>query len=594
MMPGEKPKNFHSTLRTLGRYLKPYRCKLIVASIAALLSVAFSVVSPWILGMATDVVADSLLTDSPLDFNRLGQFMGFLLLLYGLSTLFSTWLGFLMAGVAQRISYQLRKELSEKLNRLPLSYFDHRTHGEILSRITNDVDTVNTTLNQTLSQIVTNGITILGVFALMVIISPLMTLIALMTIPLSLWVIRQIVGKSQKHFKDNQRFLGEVNGHIEEMFSGHIIVKAFNGEKQSKDTFEKWNQQLARAGEKSQFLSGTMMPLINMIGNLGFVLVCVAGGALALQGRITIGSIQAFIQYIRTFNHPIAQLANVANVLQSTAAAAERIFEVLNEKEEAPDPTEDSPIQPKQVRGEITFDHVSFHYPTQEEPPQPLIKDFHFVAKPGQRVAIVGPTGAGKTTIVKLLLRFYELTGGRILVDGVDITTLPKKELRSIFSMVLQDNWLFSGTVQENIGYGCANPSPQAIEEAARQAHIHHFIKTQPSGYEMVIQEEAGNLSQGQKQLLTLARAFLADAPVLILDEATSSVDTRTEAQIQKAMAQLMEGRTSFIIAHRLSTIMDADVILVMKDGDVIEKGTHQELLAQGGFYKTLYESQYE
>jgi ATP-binding cassette subfamily B protein len=593
MMPGEKPKNFRGTMSTLGEYLKPYRVKLVLACIAALFSVVFSVVSPFILGMATDVVADSVLTDQSLDFTRLGQLILVLLLLYGVSALFSGWLGFLMAGVAQKISYQLRKDLSEKLDRLPLSYFDHRTHGEILSRVTNDVDTVNTTLNQTLSQIVTNGITILGILALMIYINPLMTLIALLTIPLSLWVIRQIVKRSQGHFKDNQRFLGQVNGHIEEMFSGHIIVKAFNGEKQSKEIFENWNHQLANAGEKSQFLSGTMMPLINMIGNLGFILVCVVGGALALQGRMTIGSIQAFVQYIRTFNHPIAQLANVANVLQSTAAAAERIFEVLKEEEELPDSEKDSPLKAPQVRGEITFDHVSFHYPTQEENPQPLIQDFHFVAKPGQRVAIVGPTGAGKTTIVKLLLRFYELSGGRILVDGVDITTIPRKELRSIFSMVLQDNWLFSGTIEENIGYGSANPTREEIVSAAHSAHIHHFIKTQPGGYHMVIQEEAGNLSQGQKQLMTLARAFLADSPILILDEATSSVDTRTEAQIQKAMAQLMEGRTSFVIAHRLSTIVDADVILVMKNGDVVEKGTHQELLAQGGFYKTLYESQY-
>ena len=594
MMPGEKAKNFKKTLGTLGSYLKPFRAGLVFASIATILSVAFSVLAPMILGRATDVVADSILNHGPLDFHALGKLLLLLLTLYGLSAIFSALLGFIMAGVAQKISYKLRKDLSEKLDRLPLKYFDKKTHGEILSRVTNDVDTVNTTLNQTLAQMVSSIITVVGILALMVYISPIMTIIALVTIPLSLYIIRVIVKRSQGHFKDNQRYLGEVNGHIEEMFTANTVVKAFNGEKRSKEAFEEWNKKLETAGRKSQFYSGTMMPLTNMVGNLGFVLVCVIGGALVVKGSLSIGNIQAFVQYIRTFNHPIAQLANIANVLQSTVAAAERVFEVLEEEEEIPEIDRVKSLDISKIKGEIVFDHVSFSYPSDIDRDQPLIKDFSFVAKPGQRVAIVGPTGAGKTTIVKLLLRFYELTGGRILLDGVDITKISRKELRSVFCMVLQDNWLFSGTMKENISYCCDFVADEDIKAAAKSAHIHHYIKTQPGGYDTLIQEDAGNLSQGQKQLLTLARAFLADSPILILDEATSSVDTRTEINIQKAMAELMKGRTSFVIAHRLSTIIDADVILVIKDGDVIEKGTHKELLEAGGFYKELYESQYQ
>ena len=595
MMPGDKPKNFKATMRTLGAYLRPFRLRLIIATVAAILSVVFSVVAPMILGRATDVIADSVITSSPLDFNTLGYILVLLLVLYGVSTIFSGIMGFLMAGVSQKISYQLRKELSEKIDRLPLKYFDTRTQGELLSRVTNDVDTINSTLNQSLAQILTSAVTIVGILSLMVYINPFMTLVALVTLPLSFLVVKQVVKRSQGHFKDNQRFLGEVNGHIEEMFSGHVIVKAFNGEPQSKETFESWNQQLAKAGEKSQFISGTMMPLTSLIGNIGFVLICVVGGYLAFNGRVSIGNIQAFVQYIRTFNQPISQLANVVNVLQSTAAAAERVFELLAEREEVPD--QDLLPFPclEDIRGEITFDHVEFGYPqNQSSQEKLLIKDFTFLAKPGQRIAIVGPTGAGKTTIVKLLLRFYELNGGRILLDGVDIKRYSRQDLRSAFGMVLQDNWLFSGTVSDNIRYGCMNASEEQIEKAAIAAHIDHYIKTQPKGYDMEIQEGASNLSQGQKQLLTMARAFLASSPVLILDEATSSVDTRTEVQIQKAMADLMENRTSFIIAHRLSTIRDADVILVMKDGDIVEQGSHQELLDQKGFYKILYESQYE
>jgi ATP-binding cassette subfamily B protein len=595
MMPGDKPKNFKATMRTLAAYLRPFRLRLLIATVAAILSVVFSVVAPMILGRATDVIADSVITSSPLDFNALGYILILLVVLYGISTIFSGLMGFIMAGISQKISYQLRKELSEKIDRLPLKYFDTRTQGELLSRVTNDVDTINSTLNQSLAQILTSAITIVGILSLMIYINPFMTLVALVTLPLSFIVVKQVVKKSQGHFKDNQRFLGEVNGHIEEMFSGHVIVKAFNGEPQSKETFESWNQQLAKAGEKSQFISGTMMPLTSLIGNIGFVLICVVGGYLAFNGRVSIGNIQAFLQYIRTFNQPISQLANVVNVLQSTAAAAERVFELLAEDEEVPD--QDLLPFPclDQIRGEITFDHVKFAYPqNQASQEKLLIKDFTFLAKPGQRIAIVGPTGAGKTTIVKLLLRFYELNGGRILLDGVDIKRYSRQDLRSAFGMVLQDNWLFSGTVSDNIRYGCINASDEEIERAAKAAHIDHYIKTQPGGYHMEIQEDASNLSQGQKQLLTMARAFLASSPVLILDEATSSVDTRTEVQIQKAMADLMKDKTSFVIAHRLSTIRDADVILVMKEGDIVEQGSHQELLAQKGFYKTLYESQYE
>lgn len=595
MMPGEKPKDFKKTMKTLGSYLRPFRLKMVIAAIAAILSVVFSVVSPMILGMATDVVANSVIDKTVLDFSRLWYLIVVLILLYGVSTLFSAIMGFLMASVSQKISYQLRKEMSEKLDRLPLKFFDTKTQGELLSRVTNDVDTVNSTLNQSLTQMLTSAVTIVGILSLMIYINPFMTLVALFTLPLSFIIIKQVVKRSQGHFKDNQRFLGEVNGHIEEMFSGHVIVKAFNGEEQSKETFESWNQKLAKAGEKSQFISGTMMPLTNMVGNIGFVLICVIGGYLALQGRVSIGKIQAFIQYIRTFNQPISQLANVVNVLQSTAAASERVFEFLAEEEEVPD-EHLSPL-PKldQIRGEITFDQVKFGYPqTGSREETLLIKDFTFTAKPGQRVAIVGPTGAGKTTMVKLLLRFYELNGGRILLDGVDIKKYSRQELRRVFGMVLQDNWLFSGTVSDNIRYGSLNATEEEIEQAAAAAHIDHFIKTQPKGYNMLIQEGASNLSQGQKQLLTMARAFLASSPVLILDEATSSVDTRTETQIQKAMSELMKNKTSFVIAHRLSTIRDADVILVMKDGDIVEQGTHEELIEQKGFYKTLYESQYE
>ena len=483
------------------------------------------------------------------------------------------------------------------MDRLPLKYFDSKTHGEIQSRVVNDIETVNQTLSQSLTQVITSITTIIGILVMMIRINLLMTITALVVLPLSMLIIRLIISKTQVHFKNQQRYLGEVNSHVEEMYTGHTIVKAFNQEENSEEVFDHYNEKLYESAWKSQFLSGLMMPLTNFVGNLAYVAVCILGGHLALKGTITIGNIQAFIQYVRSFNQPVAQVANVANLLQSTAAAAERVFEFIAEEEEdiSADVAADGssahtlPLNREILHGEVSFEHVGFGYNDNEL----IIKDFNFNVKPGQRVAIVGPTGAGKTTIVKLLLRFYELNRGRITVDGHDIKDYSRKDLRSIFGMVLQDTWLFSGTVRENIRYGKMTASDDEVAEAAKAAHIHHFIKTQPKGYDMEINEEASNISQGQKQLLTIARAILADTPILILDEATSSVDTRTETLIQKAMANLMEGRTSFIIAHRLSTIRDADMILVMNHGDIIEQGTHEDLLAKDGFYANLYNSQF-
>ncbi len=594
MIPGEKAKNFRRTMKTLISYTAPFKGRIILAAILSVLSVASSVFSPMILGKATDIIAAGVTSGAAIDFKSLFRFMIILAVIYIASTIFSLGLGFIMSGISQKMTYRLRKEVSEKLDRLPLNYFDQRTHGEILSRVTNDIDTINTTINQSLAQMITSIVTIVGILALMLYISIFMTLIALFILPLSVLAIRLVVKHSQVHFKNLQKYLGEVNGHIEEMFSGHVIVKAFNGEEQSLQKFEEINAKLAYSAERSQYLSGMMMPLTNFIANLAFVFVCVVGGYLSLKGSVSIGSIQAFVQYVRSFNQPVSQVANIANILQSTAAAAERVFELLNEAEEVGESQAPKPLDPTSVRGEITFEHVSFGYKTDPNTGAGLlIKDFNFTAKPGQRVAIVGPTGAGKTTLVKLLLRYYELNAGRILIDRTDIKEYSRKDLRDIFSIVLQDNWLFNGTIMENIRYGREDADDCDVIEAAKAAHIHHFIKTQPGGYGMVINEDASNISQGQKQLLTMSRAFLADAPVLILDEATSSVDTRTEVQIQKAMTELMAGKTCFIIAHRLSTIRDADVILVINQGDIVETGTHQELMAKNGFYADLYRSQF-
>lgn len=590
MMPGEKARDFGGTMKTLISYLRPHGIAVSVVFLFAIASTVFSIVSPTILGDATDEVVKGLMSPAGIDFSALLDILILLIVLYALSFLFSTIQGYIMAGVSQKVTYELRRAMSEKMDRLPLKYFDSKTHGEIQSRVVNDIETVNQTLSQSLTQIITSITMIIGILIMMIRINLLMTITALIVLPLSMLVIRLIIGKTQRHFKAQQKYLGEVNSHVEEMYTGHTIVKAFNREEASEEVFDEYNEKLYESAWKSQFLSGLMMPLTNFIGNLAYVAVCILGGHLALNGSITIGNIQAFIQYVRSFNQPVSQVANVANLLQSTAAAAERVFELLDEEEEVSDQKADGTpaLSRENLRGAVGFEHVGFGY---EE--ELIIKDFNFQVQPGQRVAIVGPTGAGKTTIVKLLLRFYELNQGRITVDGNDIRDYSRKELRSMFGMVLQDTWLFNGTVRDNIRYGKMDATDEEVVEAAKAAHIHHFIMTQPKGYDMEINEEADNISQGQKQLLTIARAILADTPIMILDEATSSVDTRTEALIQQAMANLMKDRTSFIIAHRLSTIRDADWILVMNHGDIIEQGTHRQLLEENGFYANLYNSQF-
>ena len=594
MMPGEKAKDFKGTILKLFGYLKHYKLQLVVVVFAAILSTVFTTISPAILGKGTDIVVKGITGDG-VDYKALAAILGMLVCLYVASWLFGVIQSWIMAKVSQNVIYTLRKRMSEKLDRLPLKYFDRVTYGEVQSRMINDVETINQTLTASITQMITAVITIVGILAMMLSISLTMTLAAMVVIPASLIIIKLVVGKSQKHFRSQQEYLGKVNGHVEEMFSGHDIVKAFNREEISGVSFSEYNEKLSESAWKSQFFSGLMMPLTQLVGNLAYVMVCFLGGYLALKGRISIGQIQAFIQYVRSFNQPMQQVANIVNQLQSTAAAAERVFELLEEEEEVDaaagdsgagasdyDPTPD-------VDGDVAFRNVSFGY----LPDEPIIKNFSFEAKAGQRVAIVGPTGAGKTTLVKLLMRYYELDGGEIFVDGRDIRSMTRHELRSKFGMVLQDTWLNSNSIMDNIRYGRADATDEEVVRAAKAAHADHFIRTLPGGYDMQINEEATNISAGQKQLLTIARAILADAPILILDEATSSVDTRTERIIQKAMNNLMKGRTSFIIAHRLSTIRDADHILVLDQGDIVEQGNHDELLAADGFYAKLYNSQF-
>lgn len=591
MMPGEKAKNFKGTMLALWKYVKDFKWHITAVFVFAIGSTVFTIISPKILGKATDKVVEGLVSGMGIDFDALLDIIVFLCAIYAASSLLSFLQGYVMSGVSQRITYRLRKEISEKMDRMPLKYFDTKTHGEILSRVTNDVETVNQSLNQSMTQIITSVTTVIGILVMMVSINIWMSLMAVIVIPMSALFIKAVVKKTQGYFQDQQRYLGDANGHVEEMYTGHQVVKAFNGEEAAIETFDEINEHLCESAWKSQFLSGLMQPISNLFGNIAYVLVCILGGIFAINGRVSIGDIQAFIQYIRNFNQPIAQLANVANMLQSTAAAAERVFEFINEEEET-EKTDLALLKKPDInqhRGDVTFDHVSFGY----DPENIIINDFSAEIKQGQRVAIVGPTGAGKTTIVKLLMRFYELNSGNIYIDGTDITDYSREDLRKMFGMVLQDTWLYSGSIMDNIRYGRMDASDEEVRAAAKAANIDHFIKSQSKGYNTPINEDAENISQGEKQLLTIARAILSDAPIMILDEATSSVDTRTEMLIQKAMGNLMQGRTSFIIAHRLSTIRDADMILVMNHGDIIEQGTHSELLAAGGFYADLYNSQY-
>ncbi len=592
MMPGEKARDFRGTMLKLIQYLRVYRLQILVMLLIAGFSTVFTIAGPKILGNATtelfNGVIASLSGKGSINFTSIGQTLLTVLALYLLASVFAYAQGWIMSGISMKVTYKFRKDISEKINRMPLRYFDGTNHGEILSRVTNDVDTVSQTLNQSLSQIITSATTVIGVLVMMLSISWLMTLVALTIIPLSLIIVSLVVRNSQKFFKQQQDYLGHVNGHVEEMYGGHIVMKAFNGERKSVEVFDGINTVLFQAAWKSQFLSGLMMPAMNFIGNLGYVAVCVLGGYLAIKGSITVGDIQAFIQYVRNFTQPITQLANVSNILQQTAAAAERVFEFLAEVEEVPETAH--PVNAEAVRDRVEFADVHFGY----TPDKIVINDFCAKVEPGQKIAIVGPTGAGKTTMVKLLMRFYDVNDGAILVDGHNIKDFTRRDLRQMFGMVLQDTWLFNGTIIENIRYGKPGASDDEVIAAAKAARVHHFVRALPDGYNFLLNEEASNISQGQMQLLTIARAILANPKMLILDEATSSVDTHTEVQIQKAMDNLMRNRTSFIIAHRLSTIRDADLILVMNEGDIVEQGKHEELLSRGGFYAELYNSQFE
>ena len=591
-MSAEKAKDFKTAMKRLLNYMKRYRLQLVVMMVFAVGSTIFNIVGPKVLGKATTELYEGLVSKisggAGIDFGKIGEILLFALGLYLISSAFSFIQGFIMTGISNQVTYNLRKDISVKINKIPLKYFESRTHGEILSRITNDIDTLQTSINQSFTQLITSVTMLIGVLIMMLSINVYMTVAAILILPISMMIIGKVMKHSQKYFQQQQKYLGEVNGQVEEIYSGHNVVKAFNKEEDVIREFEKTNEKLYTTGWRSQFFSGMMMPIMQFVGNVGYVMVALLGGFLVIKEKVMVGDIQAFFQYIRNFTQPIQQIAQVTNMLQSSAAAAERVFEFLDEEEE--DQTVENPVDITTIEGNVEARHVAFGY----QPEHLIIHDFSGDVKAGQKVAIVGPTGAGKTTMIKLLMRFYDVNSGEILIDGHNIKDFNRTQLRELFGMVLQETWLFHGTIMENIRYGRLDATDEEVIAAAKAAHAHHFIMSQPGGYQMVLNEETSNISQGQKQLLTIARAILADNKILILDEATSSVDTRTEERIQAAMDNLMKGRTSFVIAHRLSTIRDADLILVMKDGDIIEQGTHQSLLEADGFYANLYNSQFE
>ncbi|MGG2028105.1 ABC transporter ATP-binding protein [Gottfriedia sp. S16(2024)] len=594
MAPGQKAKDFKGSMTKLMGYLGAHKKTIIFVFILAIISTVFTILGPKILGKATDEIFSGVMKQisgsGKINFGKISVIGLWLIGLYLLSSLFAYFQGYVMSGVTMKVTYKLRSDINDKIHKLPLSYFDQTSHGEVLSRITNDVDTINQTLNQSLTQIITSITSIIGITIMMISISWQLTLVALCILPLSMVFVMMIVKKSQKHFINQQRYLGKVNGHVEEMLGNHVLVKAFSGEEESTRAFSEYNDELYKSAWRANFLSGLMIPITAFIGNIGYVAICILGGYFTANGSMTVGGIQAFIQYVRSFTQPISQIANISNILQQTAAAAERVFEFLEEKEEVPEVTNALSIKHNEVTSDVRFNHVAFGY----TPEKMIIHDFNLVVKPGQKIAIVGPTGAGKSTIVNLIMRFYDVNSGEITIGGHNIKNYKRDELRSLFGMVLQDTWLFNGTIADNIRFGRLNATDEEIKNASISAQSDHFIRALPDGYNMILNEEVNNISQGQKQLITIARAILADPEILILDEATSSVDTRTEALIQKAMDNLMVGRTSFVIAHRLSTIRNADLILCMKDGDIIEQGTHDELMEKEGFYANLYNSQFE
>ena len=591
-MSGEKAKDFKGAMLRLLKYMERYKFRLILMVIFAIGGTVFNIIGPKILGKATTELYSGLISKinggSGIDFDKIIKILVGVMCLYVVSSVLSFIQGFIMTGISNDVTYNLRKDISKKINKIPMKYFESRTHGEILSRITNDVDTLQTGINQSVTQLITSATTLIGVLVMMLSINVWMTLVALLILPVSMFIISKVMKHSQKYFQDQQKYLGEVNGQVEEIYSGHTVVKAFNKEDDVINEFEKTNEKLYSSAWRSQFFSGIMMPIMQFVGNLGYVMVALLGGFMVIKNKIEVGDVQAFFQYIRNFTQPIQQIAQVTNMLQSSAAASERVFEFLDVEEE--DQMAENPVSVDQIEGNVSFEHISFGY----DPSKIIVHDFNADVKAGQKVAIVGPTGAGKTTMIKLLMRFYDVNSGEICIDGHNVKDFNRMELREMFGMVLQDTWLFHGTIMENIRYGRLDATDEEVIAAAKAAHAHHFIMSQPGGYQMELNEETSNISQGQKQLLTIARAILADNKIMILDEATSSVDTRTEERIQKAMDNLMKGRTSFVIAHRLSTIRDADLILVMKDGDIIEQGTHESLLAKNGFYANLYNSQFE